>query len=495
MYILFSGASLKIAKNLIQAGGIRDCWTLFLEKSQGTLEKRKLLKEILGLSACNLSQAMKETSVEREIDEEDRQDLLDDYIVENLRLQDWINFVDGAERMGTCQEIEAVWERLRQHFSRTREAQGFKPTLEAVNDVMRNLGADDHKPLKAALLEFFETQHRFFMGYFRGLLEPFSILEENSSTAPSLVLEPEATEEPRVEEKPEVQEETLPQVESVASTKTKTPAEISLLEPALSPKEKVEEKEGAPPNLLVEPPTAMEPEAFEEPRDQIEIPLGEPALFLKEKEEEKESAETKPLPGASLEALREALAKPQDRMEIPIVEPVSSLEEKGEEREAAEPFPATEPIPKEAGVRATDPTARSAPFSGAEDFLFLEALDKEEKTLPPPAETVPLPEPLGAMEQSAVPGVLKEPVPKKDAGPPMEEMVHIERPFSKSAPGSSRAVDPRKLAQVFDILLALDPDADIKPIPPSHFQRPLPPKEPLPPALQEGPMEPPFPTS
>src|SRR5580698_6186758 len=137
MYILFAGASLKIARNLIQTTGMRDCWALFLEKSRGSANKENLLKEILGLNACNLSQTMKETAADREIDAEDRQDLLDDYIVENLRLQDWIAIRDGAERMAKCQEIEGVWERLRPHFNRTREAQGFKPRLEAVRDVMR----------------------------------------------------------------------------------------------------------------------------------------------------------------------------------------------------------------------------------------------------------------------------------------------------------------------------------------------------------------------
>jgi hypothetical protein len=78
MYILFAGASLKIARNLIQTTGMRDCWALFLEKSRGSANKENLLKEILGLNACNLSQTMKETAADREIDAEDRQDLLDD---------------------------------------------------------------------------------------------------------------------------------------------------------------------------------------------------------------------------------------------------------------------------------------------------------------------------------------------------------------------------------------------------------------------------------
>lgn len=196
MYILFAGASLKIAKNLIQTTGMKGCWAPFLEKSRGILDKEKLLKEILGLNTCNLSQTMKETAVDREIDAEDRQDLLDDYIVENLRLQDWISLRDGADRMAKCQEIEAVWERLRPHFNRTREAQGFKPRLEAVRDVMRHLGPGAPEPLEEALLEFVESHHRLFTGYFRALLEPFSKFEEDLPAGREPLGEPLAQAEP-----------------------------------------------------------------------------------------------------------------------------------------------------------------------------------------------------------------------------------------------------------------------------------------------------------
>ena len=441
MYILFASASLKIAKDIIRATGIRECWGPFLEKSQGTIEKRKLLREILGLNVCNLAQAMKETSVEREIDAEDRQDLLDDYIVENLRLQDWITFVDGAERMGTCQEIEAVWERLRPHFSRTREAQGFKPTLEAVRDVMRHLGADDNKPLQAVLLEFFENQHRIFTGYFRGLLEPFSLLEENSKSAPNLLLEPDDPEEPDAP------------VEPLVAVVQEAP---------------------------IEPPVVVKPEASLEPPLAVALKAPVEPLAALELKATVEIPRMEAPPAVEPEVSMEKTARAQ----IPQVEPAPSLEEK----ETAEPSPEPEGLPVD-GIAASDPTKRLSQMPQAEDLPLLEAMGplSMPETAPPiepTEEAVPLP----ALEP------LREPVAEKEAESPLPEMVHIERPFPKGPLGSVRDVDPQKLAQVFDILLALDPTADIKPIPPDRFHPPPPPKEPFSPEPGEGPPETPFST-
>ena len=189
MYLFFTGASLKIARDLIRTTGIGEYWGPLLEKSKWHGGKGKLLTEILGLNACNLAQTMKETSVDKEIDAEDRQDLLDDYIMENLRLQNWVALRDGSERMGKWQEILVVWERLRPHFNRTREAQGFKPRLEAVRDVMRHLGTGANVPFEEALLEFVESQHRLFKGYIMALLEPFSV--EDLPAEPEPPVEPQ----------------------------------------------------------------------------------------------------------------------------------------------------------------------------------------------------------------------------------------------------------------------------------------------------------------
>jgi hypothetical protein len=393
MYILFAGASLKIVRNLIQATGMRECWAPFLEKSGGNVDKEKLLKEILGLNACNLSQSMKETSVDREIDAEDRQDLLDDYIVENLRLQDWITLRDGADRMAKCQEIEGVWERLRPHFNRTREAQGFKPRLEAVRDVMRHLGTGIPEPFEEALLEFVESQHRLFTGYFQALLEPFSKFEEDLPAGPE------------------------PLVEPLAQAGPSDPGE---------------------PKAAVEPQVRVESE--------VPVELKVPA-------------------------------------QAPPVEPIPSLEEKG----SVEPSPLTEALPEAAEISLPDPTDRLSQLPETEESLLGEKFEPEEEapfTEPLPSEPL-LPSeavsPIAASletEPTEAPESLKEPVPEIEASPLMEPPLPAERPLPPAPMGFARTVDPKKLAKVLEILLSIDPKADIKPISSAPIPPPPPPEEP-----------------
>src|SRR5262249_32682374 len=139
MYLLFSGASLKIARNLIQVTGTQEIWTTLRQQSTSKAPPRKLWREVLGLSVCNLAQTLLEGNFDREFDPEDRQDILEDFVMEILREEKWVPSKDGAERMDICMEVLEVAERLKIHFSRTRVAQGLKPRPEAVKDLLFSL--------------------------------------------------------------------------------------------------------------------------------------------------------------------------------------------------------------------------------------------------------------------------------------------------------------------------------------------------------------------
>jgi hypothetical protein len=467
MYIFFTGSSLKIARDLIRSTEIGECWALFLEKSKGEITKENLLKEILGLNACNLAQTLKEILADREIDAEDRQDLLDDYIMENLRLQDWISFRDGAERMGACQEIEAIWERLRPHFSRTREAQGFKPFQEAIREVMWHWKAGDNKPLQEALLEFVETQHRLFIRYFRGLLEPFAVVTEEPPPETPPLLEPKAPGKPPASVEVKAPVEPSARVEPKALMEVKAPVEIPRVEPAPVLEKKVEEKRGDPPS----PAPERLPEASEvlapHPTDRLSQPHGlEDSLLLHDMEPE-EAAK-----------LPEPLLLPET---VSPVEPHPLLELKAQAEPPAS-IEAEAPVELKAPV---EPPARVEPKASMEA--------EEEASLPEPLllpEAVPPVESIGATEPLPLPEPLKEPVPEKEAAPMMEPPLQMEKPLPKRPLGFAHTVDPQKLAKVLEVLLAIDPTIDLKPISPDRFPGHSPPKEPFSSSEWDGPQDP-----
>src|SRR5579872_849043 len=99
MFTFFEGASLKIARNLIKATGLRESLDLFQKNNIANTKPDEVLKLLLAMDACNLLQTMKEDFIANEIDGEDLQDTVEDYLVENLKAQTLIPCRDGAERM------------------------------------------------------------------------------------------------------------------------------------------------------------------------------------------------------------------------------------------------------------------------------------------------------------------------------------------------------------------------------------------------------------
>lgn len=173
MFSLFEGASLKIAKNLIQVTGVQETFRLIQSKNLSTVGGAELLKQVLALNGCNLLQTMKEEFIDRQIDPEDRQDIVDDYIVENLRLQKAIPYLDGAELMDLCMAVQELAEKYNAHWEQEREeAGGPGPRYYCVKDLLRRLGNEKNYELHDSLFEFIYLQHKHFIHYFKVLLEP-----------------------------------------------------------------------------------------------------------------------------------------------------------------------------------------------------------------------------------------------------------------------------------------------------------------------------------
>jgi len=174
MFSLFEGASLKIAKNLIKVTGVQESIVLFQEKNLSNVGREELFVQVLALNACNLFQTMKEDFIDKEIDAEDRQDIVDDYVVENLRLQNSIKLNDGAEIMEKCQVILGLSDKFRIHWMAEEDQNGPGPRYYCVKDILRKLGNEKNYELHDALFEFVYLQHKHFIHYFHVLLEPLS---------------------------------------------------------------------------------------------------------------------------------------------------------------------------------------------------------------------------------------------------------------------------------------------------------------------------------
>lgn len=199
MFSLFQGASLKIAKNLIKVTDIQEGLNLFLNKIPSSVSTQLLFIQMLALNATNLLQTMKEDFIIREIDSEDSQDIVDDYVVENLRNQKSIQLKDGAELMEKCQEIEEIAQSLRIHWLSERESNGPEPRYYCVMDVLRRLNNENNSDLQDVLYEFINTQHERFTRYFRTLLKPIEGPETPPAPAPEASTAKTADELPEME--------------------------------------------------------------------------------------------------------------------------------------------------------------------------------------------------------------------------------------------------------------------------------------------------------
>jgi hypothetical protein len=187
MFLFFPGASLKFALQLIQVTRVQESMALIQEKNLSQVAPEILFELTLALNVCNLAQTMNEEFVKKEVDPEDREDIADDYVVQNLRFQNWITIRDGAERMERCQKILNIAEKLGENWAKKDEPGGPGPRFYCVKDVLRRLGNEKNLVLQNELLNFVNLYHKHFQHFFKVLLEPFQaapIIEEPKKVEP-----------------------------------------------------------------------------------------------------------------------------------------------------------------------------------------------------------------------------------------------------------------------------------------------------------------------
>ncbi len=171
MFAFFNGASFKIARNLIKVTGLAESLAVFQKNTFSNIEEGEVLKLLLAVDACNLMQTMREDFIHGEIYEEDLQDTVEDYLVENLKAQVVIPCRDGAERMEQCQEILAMTARFQEYWVK-EECKDPGPRFYCVKELLGRLGSEANTPIHDNLFEFVYEQHNRFIRYFRTLLEP-----------------------------------------------------------------------------------------------------------------------------------------------------------------------------------------------------------------------------------------------------------------------------------------------------------------------------------
>lgn len=172
MLILKKNDSLDIARKLVQSTGLGESLDLLREKNHaGGVGAADLLKQVLGLSACNLIRTMREDFISQEVMGDDQQDIIDDYVVESLRRQTLVQVKDGAELMDRCQEILAVAEGLQVFWNDSNDPKGPGPRYYCVKEVVSRLGDALNYDLRDAFFEFTYLQHKHFIDFFRDFLK------------------------------------------------------------------------------------------------------------------------------------------------------------------------------------------------------------------------------------------------------------------------------------------------------------------------------------
>ncbi|HUO57114.1 MAG TPA: hypothetical protein VMV05_02960 [bacterium] len=191
MFAFFQGASLRIARNLIKVTGLRESLAVFQENNFASIGTAEVLKHLIAVDACNLLQTMEEDFIAKELPKDSLLEILDDYVIENLKAEPMIPCRDGADRMQQCLEIMDIVEKYQEYWVNPK-TQDPGPRFYCVKDLLRRLGCESNAPIRDNLLMFVYEQHNKFIHYFRTLLEPFQEEESQSALAAATASAPEA---------------------------------------------------------------------------------------------------------------------------------------------------------------------------------------------------------------------------------------------------------------------------------------------------------------
>jgi hypothetical protein len=166
--------SLQIARQIIKHTGLDENLGIIKQKRQlGKTEPRELLKLVMALSTCNLVQTFKAEFMAGDFTDQQRDDILRDYVMESFRNQDLVKLggKEEAEQMrlavmGIVGELQAFWDE-----SEDPHGSGPGPRYYCVKEVLKRLGDQSNFDLHDALFELMYLQYKHYLKFLRDYLE------------------------------------------------------------------------------------------------------------------------------------------------------------------------------------------------------------------------------------------------------------------------------------------------------------------------------------
>ncbi len=165
--------SLEIARGIIKNTGLDENLGILKRKKQPiSIESKEFLKLVMSLCACNLVQTMKADFIAEEINGQNSDDIIKDYILESFRTQDLVklNKSEAEEKrlavMAIVRELEGFWdEKEDPHGS------GPGPRYYCVKEILKRMGVQPNYDLHDALFELMYLQYKHYIKFFRGFLD------------------------------------------------------------------------------------------------------------------------------------------------------------------------------------------------------------------------------------------------------------------------------------------------------------------------------------
>jgi len=174
MFFEKKSSSLDIARKIIKNTGLDENLGIIKQKKHlGTAEPAELLKLVMALSACNLVQTMKADFILEGLPQQDRDDIIRDYVTESFRSQDLVRLKGKEETEEIRLAVMGIVEDLGRFWDEEEDPQGSGPgpRYYCVKEVLKRLGGQPNHDLHDALFELMYLQYKHYLKFFRELLE------------------------------------------------------------------------------------------------------------------------------------------------------------------------------------------------------------------------------------------------------------------------------------------------------------------------------------
>src|SRR5579872_7307280 len=157
--------SLEVARAIIKNTGLDENLGILKQKKQlGTADPKVLLKLVMSLSACNLVQTMRADFIAEEINDQYRESIIKDYILESFRTQDLVKLKDKQEMEEMRAAVMAIVGELSGFWNEEEDPRGSGPgpRYYCVKEVLKRLGGQPNYDLHDALFELMYLQYKHY---------------------------------------------------------------------------------------------------------------------------------------------------------------------------------------------------------------------------------------------------------------------------------------------------------------------------------------------